>query len=99
LAPQENGSNRNDRYDSSKAFTEMRQKKEEEAEEEEEYDISPSTQTLNWADEEYEDDPAPTPSNGPPPRQEEPVFDLRDKLKAMRLAAGQVPMLQNFLRL
>lgn len=68
----------------------MRQKKPEvEEAEEDEYDIRAPTQSLNWADEEYEDDPIPVPSNDPPPAQaSEPVFDLRDKLKAMRLAGG-----------
>lgn len=72
----------------------MRQKKPEVDEpEEDEFDIHAPTQSINWADDEYEDDPIPVPARepepGPPPQASEPVFDLRDKLKAMRLAGGQ----------
>jgi len=67
----------------------MRTKKEED--QEEEYDINPPAQSTNWADDEYEEEEAaaaPLPSSDPPQATascEEPVFDLRDKLKSMRL--------------
>ena len=64
----------------------MRSKKEED---EEEYDISPPAQSTNWADDEYEEEEvaaAPVPSSDPPVANVgEPVPDLREKLKAMRL--------------
>ena len=70
------------------------------------YDINTPSKITNWADEEYEDDySAGTPtttapsqpkdsSNDPPVQAsngEEPVLDLRDKLKAMRLGKGEQP--------
>ena len=88
---QENGKSHNGRYDSSKAFTEMREKKPE-VKIEEEYDISPPAQSTNWADDEYEeyDEPsAPLPSIDPPAESSDRVFDLRDKLNAMRISGDQ----------
>ena len=57
----------------------MRQKKPEADEpEEDEFDIHAPTQSINWADDEYEDDPIPVPARepepGPPPKPPSPFL-------------------------